>query len=121
MKKIKELITLDTRISLFQTAMNNAGRNFNGKKVPVKKMAEFATDFYKVAIKEIGNIGKMEMTYIEKITLPKEKKKNVSFRCEKCKKGRLTKQEHDYSVKVYKKVICRDCQKKKGKKKGKKK
>ena len=56
-KKLKNIVSLDTRISLFQTAMNNAGRNFSGKKVDVKKMATYAADFYKLCIKEIEQVG----------------------------------------------------------------
>lgn len=116
MKKIKEVLTISDRISLFQTAMNNAGRNFEGKRVPVKKMSDFATNFYKLAIKEIGEIGKMEVKEIAKIVAPNEKAKKESYPCAKCKKEKLTKQEFDYSMKVYKKALCRKCQKSKKKK-----
>jgi hypothetical protein len=63
-KKLKNLITPETRISLFQTAMNNSGRNFEGKRVTAKKMAEFTTDIYKLAIKEIENIGELSIRQI---------------------------------------------------------
>jgi hypothetical protein len=72
MAKIKQVITPENRISMFQTAMNNAGRNFQGKRIPVSKMAEFATQFYKIAIAEISEIGKMELTTLEKILTVKK-------------------------------------------------
>jgi hypothetical protein len=73
MRRIKEIITVDSRISMFQTAMNNAGRNFQGKRIPVEKMAKFASDFYKLAIKEISEIGKMELNQLEKIAVVKKR------------------------------------------------
>jgi hypothetical protein len=75
MEKIKEIISVDTRISLFQTAMNNAGRNFTGKKVKVAAMAKFATEFYKLAINEISEIGKMELEQLAKIAASKNGKR----------------------------------------------
>lgn len=59
MGKIKESITLEERISLFQTCMNNSGRNFEGKRVKAKKMADYAMNLYKLSIKEIENIGEL--------------------------------------------------------------
>ena len=77
MTRIKEIITVENRISMFQTAMNNAGRNFQGKRISVEKMAKFASDFYKLAIKEISEIGKMELAQLEKISIQKETKKQT--------------------------------------------
>lgn len=64
--RIKDLIPMETRISLFQTSMNNAGRNYEGKRTTVKKMAEFATEFYRLAIKEIEMIGALSIQQIQK-------------------------------------------------------
>jgi len=75
-KKIREIITVDARISLYQTAMNNAARNFTGKKVSVKKMSEFATELYKLSIKEIGKIGELNPQQIE-MTIKKPPVKKV--------------------------------------------
>lgn len=75
--KVKELIGADTRISLFQTAMNNSGRNFEGKKVTVKKMAEFSAELYKLAIKEIEIIGQLNIKQIEKTLTKGIAKKRV--------------------------------------------
>jgi hypothetical protein len=70
-KRIKEIITVENRISMFQTAMNNAGRNFEGKRTTVKKMGQFAADLYKFAIGEISEIGKMDIKQLEKmVTTP---------------------------------------------------
>jgi len=63
-KKLKNLITPETRISLFQTAMNNSGRNFEGKRVLPKKMAAYTSEIYKLAIKEIENIGELSIKQI---------------------------------------------------------
>ncbi len=63
--RIRELISIDTRISLFQTSMNCAGRNFLGKRVKVDKMAKFASAFYRLSIKEIEGIGKLSIKQIE--------------------------------------------------------
>jgi len=63
-KKLKNLVTPETRISLYQTAMNNSGRNFEGKRVTAKKMADFTTKIYKLAIKEIENIGELSIKQI---------------------------------------------------------
>jgi hypothetical protein len=60
-KKLKNLITPETRISLYQTAMNNSGRNFEGKRVAFKKMADFTSQIYRLAIKEIENIGELSI------------------------------------------------------------
>lgn len=90
-KKFKNLIPPETRISLYQTAMNNAGRNFEGKKASVQKMADFASAFYKLAIKEIENIGELNIKQIEK-TLGKfpvkkvVKKTSLKHLMEKAKK-----------------------------------
>jgi hypothetical protein len=77
-KKLKNLIMPETRISLFQTAMNNSGRNFEGKRVTAKKMADFTTDIYKLAIKEIENIGELSIRQIASTikTEPTKKKEN---------------------------------------------
>jgi hypothetical protein len=64
--RVKDLIPMETRISLFQTSMNNAGRNYEGKRTTVKKMAEFATEFYRLAIKEIEMIGALSVQQIQK-------------------------------------------------------
>jgi len=80
-KKLKDIITLENRISLFQTAMNNSGRNFEGKQVPVEKMAKFASDYYGLAIKVIGTIGKLELEQLEKI-LKEERTKKIEKRKE---------------------------------------
>ena len=64
--RVKDLIPMETRISLFQTSMNNAGRNYEGKRTTVKKMAEFATEFYRLAIKEIEMIGALSIQQIQK-------------------------------------------------------
>ncbi len=63
--KLKHLLTLDNRISLFQTAMNNSGRNFQGKGVKVKKVADFAAEFYKLAIKEIEKLGQLSIKQLQ--------------------------------------------------------
>lgn len=82
--KIRQLITVENRISLYQTAMNNSGRNFAGKSVKVKKMVVFASDLYKAAIKEIESIGslsvaqmglQMEMAFKKKTSKKKKIKK----------------------------------------------
>ena len=64
--RVKDLIPMETRISLFQTAMNNAGRNYEGKRVKVKVMSAFAMEFYKLAIKEIEMIGALSVQQIQK-------------------------------------------------------
>ena len=64
-KKLKNLITPETRISLYQTAMNNSGRNFEGKRVPAKRMAGYTSEIYRLAIKEIENIGELSIKQIE--------------------------------------------------------
>ena len=92
-KKLKNLVSLETRISLYQTAMNNAGRNFNGKKADVRKAATWAADFYKLAVKEIENIGELNIQQIEK-TLGKPpikvilSKKTLTTLMSKAKNGR---------------------------------
>ena len=65
-RKLKNIVSLDTRISLYQTAMNNSGRNFAGKKVSVQKMSAFASAFYKLCVKNIENIGELNIQQIEK-------------------------------------------------------
>jgi hypothetical protein len=76
-KKLKNLVTPELRISLYQTAMNNSGRNFEGKRVTARKMAGFTTDIYKLAVKEIENIGELSIKQIEStIKLEPIKKKN---------------------------------------------
>lgn len=72
--KIKESFMTQDRISLFQTCMNNAGRNFEGKKVTVQKMFDFAAGFYKLAIKEIENIGELSLDQVKHtIVMPTKK------------------------------------------------
>jgi len=75
-KKLKNLITPETRISLYQTAMNNSGRNFEGKRVMARKMADFTSEIYKTAIKEIENIGELSIKQIASTikTVPTQKK-----------------------------------------------
>ena len=92
-KKLKNLITPETRISLFQTAMNNSGRNFEGKRVTARKMADFTSEIYKTAIKEIENIGELSIRQIEstiKIEPTKKKAKNTDIRklMSKIKRGK---------------------------------
>ena len=74
-KKLKNLITPETRISLFQTAMNNSGRNFEGKRVPAKRMAEYTSEIYKLAIKEIENIGELSIRQIQSTIMVEPTKK----------------------------------------------
>lgn len=90
MEKVKDVIPLETRISLFQTAMNNAGRNFEGKRVPVKRMAAFATDFYQLAITEVGQIGKIGIAQLEKMVAPKQ----VAVKSTKADVDRLLQRVH---------------------------
>ena len=73
--KIKNIITIEDRISLFQTSMNNVGRNYNGRRVDVNKMAKFAANLYALAIKEISNIGKVEIEQLERMVVKSEKTK----------------------------------------------
>ena len=92
-KKLKNLITLETRISLFQTAMNNSGRNFEGKRVPAKKMANYTTEIYKLAIKEIENIGELSIRQIETTikvepTQKRNKTKDIKSLMHKIKRGK---------------------------------
>lgn len=92
-KKLKNLITPETRISLYQTAMNNSGRNFEGKRVTAKKMADFTTDIYKLAIKEIENIGELSIKQIGETIKSEPTKKNsksvdVKNLMKKIKKGK---------------------------------
>ena len=92
-KKLKNLVTPELRISLYQTAMNNSGRNFEGKRVTAKKMGDFTTDIYKLAIKEIENIGELSIRQIEStIKIEPTKKKNktadVKSLMKKIKKGK---------------------------------
>jgi hypothetical protein len=74
--RIGDWITIETRISLFQTCMNNSGRNFEGKRVKVKRMADFAIELYKLGIKEIENIGELNVLQIAK-TFKKDPIKKV--------------------------------------------
>lgn len=90
--KIRNLIAVDTRISLFQTAMNNSGRNFEGKRVTVKKMADFSSELYKFAIKEIETIGQLNIKQIERTfkkvpIIKKTKKGTVKKLMNKIKNG----------------------------------
>lgn len=61
MAKIKNIITLQDRISLFQTCTNTAGSNFQGQSVKVEDMAKYAKDLYELSIKTIGEIGNVEV------------------------------------------------------------
>jgi len=79
--KIKELIAPEHRISLFQTSMNNAGRNFEGKKVSVSKMADFASSFYKLAIREIENLGELSVKQMVG-TVKKDETKKVASKAD---------------------------------------
>ena len=92
-KKLKNLITPEIRISLFQTAMNNSGRNFEGKRVTAKKMADFTSQIYKTAIKEIENIGELSIRQIEHTiriepTQKKSKRVDVKRLMSRIKKGK---------------------------------
>lgn len=92
-KKFKNLVTPEIRISLYQTAMNNSGRNFEGKRVSANKMADFTTKIYKLAIKEIENIGELSIRQIEntiRIAPAKRriKKTDVKKLMSKVKKGK---------------------------------
>jgi len=92
-KKLKNLITPETRISLYQTAMNNSGRNFEGKKVTAKNMAAFTSEIYKTAIKEIENIGELSIKQIGETIKAEPTKKNgknadVKDLMKKIKKGK---------------------------------
>lgn len=83
----------ETRISLYQTAMNNSGRNFNGKKVSAKKMAKYTSEIYRIAIKEIENIGELSIRQIEStishVPVKKNgKSKDVKSLMNKIKKGK---------------------------------
>ena len=97
-KKLKNLIGVETRISLYQTAMNNSGRNFEGKKVTARKMADFTTEIYKLAVKEIENIGELSIRQIETTikrepTKRKVKKQDVKKLMAKIKKGKKGKKD----------------------------
>jgi len=74
-KKLKNLVTPEMRISLYQTAMNNSGRNFEGKKTTPKKMVDFTSKIYRVAIREIENIGELSLKQIENTIKPEPVKK----------------------------------------------
>lgn len=92
-KKLKNQIPAETRISLFQTAMNNSGRNFNGKRVSPKAMADFTTEIYKLAIREIENIGELSIRQIEntiKVLPTARKTKDIDIKSlmKKIKKGK---------------------------------
>ena len=76
--RIKEWITLETRVSLFQTAMNNAGRNFTGKRVPVKRMADFAGKFYELAMKQVDRMGEISIEQLQKMYKKKPRKRKAS-------------------------------------------
>lgn len=75
-KKLKNLVTPELRISLYQTAMNNSGRNFEGKRVTAKVMGVFTSDIYKLAVKEIENIGELSIKQIENTIKAEPTKKN---------------------------------------------
>lgn len=92
-KKLKNLITPEIRISLFQTAMNNSGRNFEGKRVTAKKMTDFTSEIYKVAVREIENIGELSIRQIGSTLVPepthkKTLKADVKRLMDKIKKGK---------------------------------
>jgi len=92
-KKLKNLVTPEIRISLYQTAMNNSGRNFEGKRVTAQKMANFTSEIYKMAIKEIENIGELSIRQIKDTLKPtpiqkKGKITNVKKLMQKIKKGK---------------------------------
>ena len=92
-KKLKNLVTPELRISLYQTAMNNSGRNFEGKRVTAKAMATFTSEIYKIAVKEIENIGELSIKQIENtIKAEPTKKQNgkstVKSLMAKIKKGK---------------------------------
>lgn len=92
-KKLKNLVTPELRISLYQTAMNNSGRNFEGKRVTAKKMGDFTTEIYKLAVKEIENIGELSIKQIESTikaepTQKKGKKSDIKNLMRKIKKGK---------------------------------
>jgi len=92
-KKLKNLITPEMRISLFQTAMNNSGRNFEGKRVTAKQMANFTSEIYKLAINEIENIGELSIRQIKStIKIEPTRKQNrkvvVKNLMDKIKKGK---------------------------------
>jgi len=94
--KLRELITPEIRISLYQTAMNNSGRNFAGKRVKAKKMAEYTSDIYKSAIKEIENIGELSIRQISNTikvepTEKKTKKTDIKKLMNKIKNGKKRK------------------------------
>jgi len=94
--KIKDLIGVETRISLYQTAMNNAGRNFTSKRVSVKKMADFAQAFYKAAIKEIEGIGQLNLkqlvrTFKKEPVKKKAKRSSVKKLMNRIKNGKKKK------------------------------
>ena len=92
-KKFKNLVMPETRISLYQTAMNNSGRNFEGKRVTAKMMADFTSEIYKIAVKEIENIGELSIRQIEstiKITPIKKQNGNLTVKglMKKIKRGK---------------------------------
>lgn len=92
-KKLKNLITPEIRISLYQTAMNNSGRNFEGKRTSAKTMANYTSEIYKLAIKEIENIGELSIRQIESTikvepTKKNSKSKDVKALMSKIKKGK---------------------------------
>jgi len=92
-KKLKNLVTPELRISLYQTAMNNSGRNFEGKRVTAKTMGFFTSEIYKLAVKEIENIGELSIKQIENTikvepTQKKSKGTDVKNLMNKIKKGK---------------------------------
>lgn len=96
--KIKELIGAETRISLYQTAMNNSGRNFEGKRVKAKKMAGFTSELYKLSLKEIENIGQlsikqMEQTFKKEPVKKKSKRASVKKLMDEIKNGKKAKKK----------------------------
>lgn len=53
MPKINQLITLDQRISMLQTCYNNAGRNYQGKRVKAATITGFADKLFLEMIEQV--------------------------------------------------------------------
>lgn len=52
-KTIKDLLPIDMRVSMLQTSMNVSGNNFQGKKIPSRKLLVYAFDLYKGMIDQV--------------------------------------------------------------------
>lgn len=52
-KKLRELLTIDHRVSALQTCYNNAGRAFEGKKPEPSELTAYAFILYKAFIGQI--------------------------------------------------------------------